>query len=61
MSRIRRCDRCHEVYNPYENGFNTVGTSTYNMDEEQIDVHQNYDLCPKCKAEFLAWLEAHKY
>lgn len=60
MSRIRECDRCGATYKPYENEFNTVGTATYNLDDEQIDVMNIYDLCPKCRAELVAWLDAHK-
>ena len=59
MSRIRKCDRCNETYEPYEAGFNSVGTTTYDMDNDMIGTSTDYDLCPKCKSEFKAWFEAH--
>lgn len=59
MARIRKCDRCGETYKPYENAFNTIETSTYNMDNECEGITVTYDLCPKCKADFIAWFEAH--
>ena len=58
MARIRKCDRCNETYEPYSDGFNVVGTSTYNMDNEVTDVPVDHDLCPKCKLEFKSWFEA---
>lgn len=59
MARIRKCDRCKKTYEPYEGDFNSIGTATYNMDNEQLDVTTDYDLCPACNAEFKAWFEAH--
>lgn len=59
MARIRKCDRCEETYTPYMNGFNTIGTGTYNMDNEVEGLSVDFDLCPKCKADFIAWFEAH--
>lgn len=58
--RIRKCDRCGETYTPYENDFNTVGTYTFNIDEEEIGTSNCYDLCPRCREEFKSWLNAHK-
>ena len=57
--RIRKCDRCGDTYKPYENSFNTVGNMTFNMDEEELGTTVCYDMCPKCKDEFTAWLTAH--
>ena len=60
MARIRKCDRCGEVYKPYEDKANTIGTMTFDMNDEALDLGFNYDLCPKCMSEFEAWLHAHK-
>lgn len=57
--RIRKCDRCSETYTPYVESFNSVGISTFNIDDEEISTGQFFDLCPKCRDEFKAWLEAH--
>lgn len=57
--RIRKCDRCNEVYEPYEDTFNSVGISTFNIEDEEKGNGVYYDLCPKCQAELLAWLTAH--
>lgn len=59
MARIRECDRCKATYKPYEDGFNTIGTTVYNMDNEMIATEVDHDLCPRCKSEFKSWFEAH--
>lgn len=59
MSRVRKCDRCKKTYEPYENEFNSVGTTTYDMDNDMIGMSTDYDLCPRCQSEFKAWFEAH--
>lgn len=59
MARIRKCDRCGKTYVGYEDTFNTVGTTTYNMDNDMIGTSTDYDICPDCKAEFIAWFGAH--
>ncbi len=59
MSRIRKCDRCSETYEPYTARFNSVGISTFNMDNELEDVSTDFDLCPKCAKEFESWLNAY--
>lgn len=53
--RIRKCDRCDRCYESYEDKFNSIGTATYNMDNEQLDVGQSYDLCKNCRDEFVEW------
>ena len=58
MSRIRKCDRCNACYDPYENKFNNIGTRTYNMDNEMTNGGMDYDLCPKCREEFIDWYNA---
>ena len=57
--RIRRCDRCGEVYDSY-NDHNTLGITEFNMNDEQIGGEDYTDLCPKCMTEFKTWLDAHK-
>ena len=58
MSRIRKCDRCSACYEPYETKFNNIGTRTYNMDNEMTGSGMDYDLCPKCREEFIDWYNA---
>lgn len=55
MSRLRKCDRCDEVYEQYVGG-NTVAIAEFNLNDEQLGAEEYYDLCPKCKKEFDAWL-----
>jgi len=57
--RVRRCDRCGEVYDNYV-GNNTVGRCEFNMDDEQTNTEEYFDLCPKCNKELESWLNAHK-
>ena len=59
MARIRECDRCKKTYKPYEDTFNSVGVTTYDMDNEAVGTSTDYDLCPSCNADFKAWFEAH--
>lgn len=55
MARVRRCDRCGKYYEPYEHENNTIGMSTFNMDEELVGMEEHKDLCPECMAEFNCW------
>jgi hypothetical protein len=57
--RIRKCDRCGKVYEPYDDVHNTITVSTYDMNNECVDNGESYDLCPDCKEEFRGWL--HRY
>lgn len=60
MARARVCDRCGKYY-PHYNDENTIGVTSFNIDNEAVSAEQYYDLCPECQEEFRDWLFGKDY
>lgn len=64
MAAARKCDRCGNLYEPYntENNAKKInGINTVNIDTQgKFYSHKAIDLCPDCKDQFEGWLFAGK-
>lgn len=71
MAKIRKCDRCGVSYHPFiedNKHFNTVGLTNFDLEDNQMQSEQYFDLCPQCSEQLVDWLclpsdksEASKY
>lgn len=60
MGRARVCDRCNKYY-PHYNDENTIGVTSFNLNNEAVSTEQYYDLCPECLEAFRGWLFGKDY
>ena len=60
MAAARECDRCGNLYKPYNTANNNKkinGIMVLNIDAQgRFYEHKAIDLCPDCKDQFEGWL-----
>ena len=60
MSSAKKCDRCAALYQPVQgcvwiDGYN-IASEAKKRSDGPLWTGYEADLCPKCSAEFVAWL-----
>lgn len=61
MARVRKCDRCGKYYEPKCGVTPVIGVTEFNMDNDQENSEEYFDLCPECDESFTAWLGGTGY